>query len=203
MVVDLSPQQIQAMMAGQQQQQMGGGMGAMGMARQAFGGQPMGQMPQGMPQGIPQGMPEQGQQGVQYIDVDPSQMQGMQVTLRSLHLSSVPPPRASLPAAFPAALDCMASLGPRCADGWPADGWPAVLHVTMLLSRNMIAHAILKRSADAEWSEEKREKQNETRKMRWGASFDSLRGNESNSIMIKKFFLPLACATPGLKSIRY
>jgi len=66
-----------------------------------------------------------------------------------------------------------------------------------------MAHAILKRSVDAKWSEVTREKQNESRKMRWGASFDSLRGNESNSIMIKKFILPLACATPSLKSIQY
>ena len=48
--------------------------GAMGMARQAIGGAPpMGQQMQ-MPQGMPQGMQ---QQGVQYIDIDPSQMQGM------------------------------------------------------------------------------------------------------------------------------
>jgi len=94
-----------------------------------------------------------------------------------------PPSRASLPPAFPAAL-------------------PAGLYVTMLISRNMMAHAILKRSVDAKWSEVTREKQNESRKMRWGASFDSLRGNESNSIMIKKFSASCLCdSQPQINTI--
>ena len=44
--------------------------GAMGMARQAMGGVP----PTGQQMQMPQGMQ---QEGIQYVDIDPSQMQGM------------------------------------------------------------------------------------------------------------------------------